>query len=146
MRFRFDKLIVVALVAVLACSVFICVWPSDTQEEYSVTGQVIGLSSYNQPKLDVKADEMKECEVRAFCNLYHIQIDSEEYRAVVDCTYCRNMYLIANPDQIPNIFEIDWNNIDVSSVDTYSAAYSYCTDYLGFSDGEVSDLVTKLCY
>ena len=90
-------------------------------------------------------DEMKECEAKAFCNLYHIQTDSEEYRTVVDCTYSRNMYLIANPDQIPNIFEIDWNNVDVSSVDTYSAAYSYCTDYLGFTDAEVSELKAKLC-
>jgi len=90
-------------------------------------------------------DEMKACEAKSFCNLYHINIGSDEYKKIVDCTYDRNMYLIANPDQIPNIFKIDWDNIDVSSVDTYTAAYSYCTDYLGFTDDEVSAVKEKLC-
>ncbi|MBE6526182.1 MAG: hypothetical protein E7Z63_00215 [Thermoplasmata archaeon] len=67
------------------------------------------------------------CEAGAFCNLYHIEVGSEEYDTVVDRTYCRNMYLIANYDRIPDIFEIDWENIDVSQVDTYAAAYDFCT-------------------
>ena len=91
------------------------------------------------------AEEMRECEARAFCNLYHIEPDSKEYRAVVGCTYDRNMYLIANPDRIPDILEIDWTSIDVSSVDTYAAAYSYCTDYLGLTADEVSQLQERLC-
>ena len=91
------------------------------------------------------AAEMQENEARAFCNLYHIDEGSTEYNVVVESTYARNMYFIANPDQIPNIFEIDWDDVDVSSVDTYSAAYSYCTDYLGLTADEVSGLVAKLC-
>ena len=90
-------------------------------------------------------EEMKECEARAFCNFYHIDTSSNEYKSVVSCTYDRNMYLIANPDQIPDILEIDWNNIDVSGVDTYEAAYDYCTGYLGLSAGEVAQLQEKLC-
>ena len=90
-------------------------------------------------------EEMKECEAKAFCNLCHIDVGTVEYSTVVDCTYDRNMYLIANPDRIPDIFEIDWNTIDVSSVDTYSAAYSYCTEYLGFSDEDISAIQERLC-
>ncbi len=91
------------------------------------------------------ADEMKECEAKAFCNLYHIDMGTEEFRTVVDCTYGRNMYLIANYDEIPDIFVIDWNNIDVTTVDTFTAAYDYCTDYLGFSDSDIDSLIGKLC-
>lgn len=90
-------------------------------------------------------DEMKECEAKAFCNLYHIDPGTMEYQTIVSCTYDRNMYLIANPDRIDDIFEIDWDNIDVSKVDTYSAAYSYCTDYLGLTDDDVSCIKQKLC-
>lgn len=90
-------------------------------------------------------DEMKECEARAFCNLYHIDMGTEEFKTVVNCTYDRNMYLIANYEEIPDIFTIDWNNIDVSSVDTFAAAYDYCTDYLGIPDADVDALIAKLC-
>jgi len=88
-------------------------------------------------------DEMKENEARAFQYLYGIETDSKEYRWVVECTYERNMYLIANPDKIPDIFEIDWEHIDTSSVDTYSAAYSYCTDYLELTEDQVDTLISK---
>ena len=87
---------------------------------------------------------MKECEAKAFCNLYHIDMGTVEFDTIVNCTYDRNMYLIANYDEIPDIFEIDWSSIDVSHVDTYTAAYDYCTDYLGFSDDEVAMLIEKL--
>ena len=91
------------------------------------------------------ADEMRECESRAFCNLYHIEAGSPEHETVMDCTYNRNMFLIANPDRIPDIFEIDWDRIDVSPVDPCSAAYSFCTGYLGFTDEEVQKIRGKLC-
>ena len=90
-------------------------------------------------------EEMMACEAGAFCNLYHIEVGSEEYDTVVNCTYDRNMYLIANYDKIPDIFEIDWDNIDVSQVDTYSAAYNYCTEYLGLTDEQVNGIIAKLC-
>jgi len=90
------------------------------------------------------AEEMMECEARAFCNLYNIDPSSKEYGAVVSCTYNRNMYLISHYDEIGNIFEIDWNSIDVSGVDTYTAAYSFCTDYLGLESSEVDRLIDKL--
>lgn len=90
-------------------------------------------------------EEMMECESRAFCNLYHIEVGSEEYKTVVKCTYDRNMFLIAHPEKIPDIFEIDWDNIDVSDVNTEEAAYNYCTSYLGFTDEEISALKEKLC-
>ena len=91
------------------------------------------------------ADEMEECESRAFCNLYHIEAGSPEHETVMDCTYGRNMFLIADPGRIPDIFDIDWDHIDVSSVDPYSAAYSYCTGYLGLTDDEVLKIRGKLC-
>lgn len=91
------------------------------------------------------AQEMKADEAKAFCNLYHIQVRSEEYRTVTECTYDRNMYLISNYDKIDDIFDIDWDSIDVSSVDTYTAAYRYCTDYLGMSAEDVNSLIGKLC-
>lgn len=91
------------------------------------------------------ADEMKADEAKAFCNLCNIEVGSEEYRAVCTSTYDRNMFLIANPDKIDDIFEIDWKNIDVSSVDTYSAAYNYCTGYLGMSESDVNGVIAKLC-
>ena len=90
-------------------------------------------------------DEMKECESRAFCNLYHIEEGSPEHETVKYCTYDRNMFLIANPDRIPDIFDIAWDRIDVSSVDPYSAAYSYCTGYLGLTDDEVLKIKERLC-
>lgn len=90
-------------------------------------------------------DEMKECESMAFCNLYHIEAGSPEHETVKSCTYDRNMFLIANPDRIPDMFDIAWDRIDVSSVDTYAAAYSYCTKYLGFTDDEVQIIRGKLC-
>ncbi|MBR4504283.1 MAG: tyrosine-protein phosphatase [Candidatus Methanomethylophilaceae archaeon] len=86
------------------------------------------------------ADEMRECESKAFCNLYHIETGSPEYEAVKSCTYDRNMFLIADPSRIPDMFDIAWDSIDVSSVDPYSAAYSYCTEYLGFTDDEVQKI------
>ncbi len=55
------------------------------------------------------------------------------------------MFLIANPDRIPDIFDIAWDRIDVSSVDPYSAAYSYCTGYLGLTDDEVLKIKERLC-
>jgi len=91
------------------------------------------------------ADEMKECEAKAFCNLYHIDSGTEEFRTIVNCTYERNMYLIDNYDEIPNIFEIDWEHVDTSSTDTFTAAYDFCTDYLGFSEEEIDGLIDKLC-
>ncbi len=90
-------------------------------------------------------DEMKECEAAAFCNLYNIDVGSKEYETVVDCTYTRNMYFIAYPEKISDVFEIDWDTVNVDSVDTYSAAYSFCTDYLGLTDEEVSGIQQKLC-
>ena len=90
-------------------------------------------------------EEMIACEAGAFCNLYHIEAGSEEYDTIVSYTYDRNMYLIANYDRIPDIFEIDWDNIDVSQVDTYSAAYNYCTGYLGLTDEQVNGIIAKLC-
>ena len=90
------------------------------------------------------AEEMKGCEARAFCNLYNIDPSSTEYRSVVSCTYDRNMFLISHYDEIDNIFEVDWNNIDVSGVDTFEAAYSFCTDYLGLDSSEVDCLIDKL--
>ena len=90
-------------------------------------------------------EEMMACEAGAFCNLYHIEVGSEEYDTVVDRTYCRNMYLIANYDRIPDIFEIDWENIDVSQADTYTAAYDYCTKYVGLTDDQVTGIIAKLC-
>ena len=54
------------MAAVLVIAVFgsifaSCFWPSDSpEEEYSVTGVVTGLSPYNQPKLDVRADDIFE--------------------------------------------------------------------------------------
>lgn len=91
------------------------------------------------------ADEMKECEAKAFCNLYHIDMGTEEFRTIVNCTYERNMYLIDNYDKIPDIFEIDWEHVNTSSTDTFTAAYDFCTDYLGFSDAEIDKLIDKLC-
>jgi len=91
------------------------------------------------------AEEMSANEAQAFCNLCHIKEGTQEYDVVVDCTYDRNMYLIANPDKIDDMFTIDWNNIDVSSVDTAKAAYSYCTTYLGMSSVDVDALIAKLC-
>ena len=90
-------------------------------------------------------DQMKADEATAFVNLYHIDIGSWEYASVVRCTYDRNMYMIANPDRIPDIFTIDWNDIDVSSVDTESAARSYCSGYQGLSDAEIDGLIARLC-
>ena len=90
-------------------------------------------------------DEMRGCESMAFCNLYHIEAGSPEHDTVKSCTYDRNMFLIANPDRIPDLFDIAWDRIDVSSVDTYAAAYSYCTEYLGFTDDEVQKIRGKLC-
>ncbi len=63
----------------------------------------------------------------------------------MDCTYDRNMFLIANPDRIPDMFDIDWDHIDVGSVEPYSAAYSYCTGYLGLTDDEVMKVRGNLC-
>jgi hypothetical protein len=55
------------------------------------------------------------------------------------------MFLIANPDRIPDMFDIDWDHIDVGSVEPYSAAYSYCTGYLGLTDDEVMKVRGNLC-
>ena len=90
-------------------------------------------------------EEMQACEAMAFNNLYNIETGSKEHNAVIHSTYDRNMYLIANYDKIPDIFVIDWKNIDVTGVDTYTAAYSYCTDYLGMTDEQVSGIIDKLC-
>ncbi|MBO5547856.1 MAG: tyrosine-protein phosphatase [Candidatus Methanomethylophilaceae archaeon] len=89
-------------------------------------------------------EEMRENEVRAFQNLYLIETGSREYEVVSKSTYDRNMFLIAHPERIGDIFSIKWSDVDVSNVDTQEAAYSFCTDYLGLSDDEVSTLLSKL--
>ena len=91
------------------------------------------------------ADEMRACEVQAYCNLYNIDPKSVEYGIIGQCTYERNLYLIANPDKIVDMFDIDWEDIDVSHVDTYSAAYHYCIDYVGMAQEDVDKLIDKLC-
>jgi len=89
-------------------------------------------------------EEMMECEARAFCNLYNIDPDSKEYKYIISGTYDRNMYLIANYDNIDNILHMDWSKIDVSMIDTQKAAYQYCTDYLGLSSSQVNSLLERL--
>ena len=53
-------------VIVLGGTFAVCFWPSpESQEEpFSVTGKVTGLSSYNQPKLDIKAETLAEHDIR----------------------------------------------------------------------------------
>ena len=89
-------------------------------------------------------EEMMECEARAFCNLYNIEPGSKEYFVIINGTYDRNMYLIANYDEIDNILNMDWSKIDVSKVDTQKAAYQYCTDYLGLSSEQIETLLERL--
>ncbi len=90
------------------------------------------------------AEEMIECEARAFCNLYGIDPGTKEYNYIVSGTYDRNMYLIVNYDNIDNILHMDWSKIDVSMIDTQKAAYQYCTDYLGLSSSQVNSLLERL--
>lgn len=91
------------------------------------------------------AEQMAHDEAMAFSNLYHIEEGTTEFDLVVRNTYDRNMYLIANYDRIPDIFEIDWDGIDVSGMDTEQAAWSFCTGYLGLTEDEVSQIVGRLC-
>lgn len=47
------------IVIVLSSSAAACFWAQNASEdEFSVTGTVTGLSSYNQPKLDIKSEEI----------------------------------------------------------------------------------------
>jgi hypothetical protein len=89
-------------------------------------------------------EEMMECEAIAFCNLYNIEPGSKEYFVIINGTYDRNMYLIANYDEIDNILHMDWSKIDVSKIDTQKAAYQYCTDYLGLSSEQIEKLLERL--
>ena len=91
------------------------------------------------------ADEMQECEARAFVNLYGIEPGSREYDTVVKCTYNRNLYLISEWESIVKLSDIDWKHVDVSKVDTKAAAYTYCTGYLGMDVSDVDAVVAKLC-
>ena len=49
--------------------------------------------------------------------------------------------VIAHPDKISEIAFINWNSIDVSSVDTKQAAIDYCTGYLGMTAERVDALI-----
>ena len=49
--------------------------------------------------------------------------------------------VIANPDKITEIAFIDWDSIDVSSVDTKQAAVNYCVGYLGMTAAQVDTLI-----
>ena len=84
---------------------------------------------------------MRNDEAMAFANLYNIDPASEEFRVIAKLTYDRNMYLIANPDKITEIAFIDWDDIDVSSVNTKQAAIDYCTGYLGMTSERVNTLI-----
>ncbi len=48
------------VIVVIGGALAACLWhqPGDGEEGFSVTGTVTGLSPYNQPKLDVRADEL----------------------------------------------------------------------------------------
>lgn len=87
------------------------------------------------------SDEMRDDEAKAFANLYNIDPSSEEFRVIAKLTYDRNMYLIANPDKITEIAFIDWDNIDVSSVNTKQATISYCIGHLGMTAERVNSLI-----
>ncbi len=49
--------------------------------------------------------------------------------------------VIAHPDKISEIAFIDWDTIDVSSIDTKQAAIEYCTGYLGMTTERVDALI-----
>ncbi len=74
MKSRSYAILAAVLVIVVFGSIFAsCFWHSDSPEEgYSVTGVVTGLSSYNQPKLDVRADDVFEQGI-ALGSLFDIQ-------------------------------------------------------------------------
>ena len=86
-------------------------------------------------------NQMRDDEAKAFANLYNIDPSSEEFKVIAKLTYDRNMYIIAHPDKISGIAFIDWNSIDVSSVDTKQAAIDYCTGYLGMTAERVDALI-----
>lgn len=49
--------------------------------------------------------------------------------------------VIARPDKISKIAFIDWDIIDVSSIDTKQTAIDYCTGYLGMTAERVDVLI-----
>ena len=89
-------------------------------------------------------EQMSNDEARAFANLYNIADSSEEFKVIAKLTYDRNMYLIANPGKISEIAFIDWDTIDVSSIDTKQAAIDYCTGYLGMTQERVNALIDNI--
>ena len=52
--------------------------------------------------------------------------------------------VIANSDKISDVEFVDWNSIDVSSVNTKQAAVNYCVGYLGMTAAQVDSLIDTI--
>ena len=94
--------------------------------------------------------DMMDSAARAYVNLYHVDPDSEEYKVIVNSTYCRNIYYICNYDRIDSdlvkgTLPVDWSGKNVDGVDLKKAAYDYCTEYLGIGSSVVDRLIDNLC-
>ena len=51
----------ILMIVLLLGSSATCFWPSESQEiEFTLTGEVTGISSWNQPLTDIKVDEVYE--------------------------------------------------------------------------------------
>ncbi|MCQ2071280.1 MAG: tyrosine-protein phosphatase [archaeon] len=94
--------------------------------------------------------DMKASAANAYVNLYGVDPGSEEYKVVVESTYCRNIYYICNYDMIGKDliggeFPVDWSGKKVDGVDIRSAAHDYCTEYLSMDGSVVDRLIAILC-
>ena len=82
MRSGSNYLLAVALAAiVIVVPVSFCVWPSDVGSE-ELNGEVTGISSYNQPKLDLKMEEMADRGIRPGA-MFDIEADGVTYEDAI---------------------------------------------------------------
>ncbi|MCQ2071071.1 MAG: tyrosine-protein phosphatase [archaeon] len=95
-------------------------------------------------------DDMMASAANAYVNLYRVDPNSEEYKVIVNSTYCRNIYYICNHDRIDGdlvkgTLPVDWTGKDVNGIDLKKAAYDYCTEYLEIDGSVVDRLIANLC-
>lgn len=81
---------------------------------------------------------------KSFVNLYGVPPDSKEYELIRESYFKRTFYIMANPQEVTHVTDIDWKKVDISTIDAHSAAKNYFISYVGLSTSEYDELESLL--
>lgn len=89
-------------------------------------------------------EELQTDYMQTFCNFYHLEPGSEKYMAIQDMTIKRLLYILAHPEKLERVLNLNWTLVKIGDVHPTLAAARYCREQLGFSEAEVQELRRRL--